>query len=183
MFTLLKSIPNLLGAKVEIKFLYFDPNESEIETTSYDQAIIENISPKTEVKRLDLMLSQCVIGVKRIPGVHHYGHVVMVEHLCVIEKGHSDVEWEPKPKLTPRQEILEHLRTLSKSQHQSQSDDDDDDWDVPLTPKQRLSARLKKDPTPDPSPSPPTERRFLQHLANLASARSKVVASTPATKS
>jgi hypothetical protein len=129
------------------------------------------------------MLSQCVIGAKCVPGVQHYGHVVMVEHLCVIEEGHSDVEWEPKPKLTPRQEILERLRTLSKSQHQSQTDDDDDDWDVPLTSRQRLSDRLKKDPTPDPSPSPPSERHFSQRLANLASARPKVVASTPATKS
>ncbi len=107
----------------------------------------------------------------------------MVEHLRVIEEGHSDVKWEAKPKLSPREQILERLRTLNKSQHQSQSDDDDDDWDVPLTPKQRLSAQLKKDPTPDPSPSPTMERRFSQRLANLASARPKVVVSTPATKS
>ncbi len=44
MFTLLKSTPNLLGAKVKIKFLYFDPNESEIESSVYDQAVIEKIS-------------------------------------------------------------------------------------------------------------------------------------------
>ncbi len=44
MFTLLKSTPKLIGAKVEIKFLYFDINESDIETTVYDQAVIERIS-------------------------------------------------------------------------------------------------------------------------------------------
>ncbi len=71
MFTLLKSIPKLLGAKVEIRLLYFDPNECETETASYDQAILEKISPKTEVKGLDLTLSQCVVGIKRIPGVQH----------------------------------------------------------------------------------------------------------------
>ncbi len=183
MLTLLKSTPKLLGAKGKIKFLYIDLNVDKTETASYDQAIIEKISIKSEIKALDFTLSQCVIGIKCVPGNHHYAHVLMVEHLCVIKEGHSDVEWEPKPKLTPRQEILERLRTLSKSQHQSQSDDDDDDWDVPPTPRQRLSAQLKRNPTPDPSPSPPTERHYSQHLANLASARPKVVASTPATKS
>ena len=44
MFTLLKLIPNLLGAKVKIKFLYFHQIESEIKTTSYDQAIIEKLN-------------------------------------------------------------------------------------------------------------------------------------------
>jgi hypothetical protein len=80
----------------------------------------------------------------------------MVEHLPVIKVGHSNVKWEPKRTKTPREKTLEHLRMLAKSQHPDQTDDDDDDWDVPsITPtKQRLSARLKKDPTPDPSPSP-----------------------------
>jgi hypothetical protein len=162
MFTLLKSTPKLLGAKVEIKFLYFDMNESEIETTVYDQAVIERISPRTEIKRFDITLSQCVIGAKRIPGVQHHSHVVAVERLRVIEEGHSDVDWEPKPTKTSRQELIERLKTLSKSQNQTPSDDDDDDdWEVPLTTptKQRLSALLRKDPTPDPSspPSPLTE--------------------------
>jgi hypothetical protein len=176
MFTLLKSIPNLLGAKVKIKFLYFDPIESKIETTSYDQAIIEKLSPNFEIKRLDLTLSHCLIGTKRVPGIQHYGNVVMVEHLRVIEEGHSDVEWEPKCTMTPREKILERLRLLAKakSQHPDQTDDDDDDWDVPSTTptRQRLSARLKKDHTPDPSPSPspPPEQRYSQCLANLASA-------------
>jgi hypothetical protein len=175
MFTLLKLIPNLLGAKVEIKFLYFDPIKSEIETTSYDQAIIEKLSPNFKINRLDLMLSHCLIGIKRVPGIQHYGHVVMVEHLRVIEEGHSDVEWEPKCTMTPREKILECLRMLAKSQHPDQTNDDDDDWDVPSTTSTRqrlLSAWLKKDPTPDPSPppSPPPERRYSQHLANLASA-------------
>ncbi len=52
-----------------------------------------------------------------------------------------------------RQELIERLRTLSKSQKQNQSpsdDDDDDEWEIPTTSptKQRLSARLKKDPSP-----------------------------------
>jgi hypothetical protein len=98
----------------------------------------------------------------------------MVEHLRVIKEGHSNVEWEPKRTMTPREKTLERLRMLAKSQHPDQTDDDDDDWDVPSTTptKQRLSARLKKDPTPDPSPSPspPPERRYSQRLANLASA-------------
>jgi hypothetical protein len=46
----LKSTPQLLGAKVAIKLLYFDANEDKTVTASYDQAIIEKISPKTEVK-------------------------------------------------------------------------------------------------------------------------------------
>ena len=86
MFTLLKLIPNLLGAKVEIKFLYFDQIESEIKTTSYDQAIIEKLSPNFEIKRLDVTLSNCFIGIKRVPGIQYYGHVVMVEHLRVKKK-------------------------------------------------------------------------------------------------
>jgi hypothetical protein len=158
MFTLLKSTPKLLGAKVKIKFLYFDVNESKIETTVYDQAVIERISPRTEIKRFDITLSQCVTGAKRIPGVQHHSHVVAVERLYVIEEGHSDVNWEPEPPKTSRQELLECLRTLSKSQKQNQSpsdDDDDDDWEIPATTpmKQRLPARLK-DLTYDPSLSP-----------------------------
>ncbi len=109
MFTMLKSIPNLLGAIVKIKFLYFDTIAGDVETEFYDQAIIEKLSPKHDIKRLDLTLSHCLIGTKRVPGIHRYDHVVMVEHLHVIEEGHSNVEWEPKPKLTPREKILEHL--------------------------------------------------------------------------
>ena len=86
MFTLLKLIPNLLGAKVEIKFLYFDQIESEIKTTSNDQAIIEKLSPNFEIKRLDVTLSNCFIGNKCVPGIQYYGHVVMVEHLRVKKK-------------------------------------------------------------------------------------------------
>ena len=106
---MLKSIPNLLGAKVKIKFLYFDTIAGDDETKIYDQAIIENLVYKKEIKRLDLTLSNCFIGKKRVPGIHRYDHVVMVEHLHVIEEGHSDVKWEPKPKLTPREKILERL--------------------------------------------------------------------------
>jgi hypothetical protein len=187
MFTLLKSTPKLLGAKVEIKFLYFDINESEIETTVYDQAVIERISPRTEIKRFDITLSQCVIGAKRIPGVQHHSHVVAVKRLRVIEEGHSDVNWEPEPTKSSRQELLERLRTLSKSQNPSPSDDDDDDdWEIPTnTPtKQRLPARLK-DLTYDPSPppSPLTARRYSYRVAKLESARPKVVARTYATRS
>jgi len=185
MFTMLKLIPNLLGAKVEIKFLYFDPDESKIETTSYDQAIIEKLSPNIEIKRLYLTLSHCLIGIKRVPGIHRYAHVVMVEHLRVIKEGHSDIKWESKHTMTPREKILERLCTLAKSQYQNPTDDNDDDWDVTsTTPTQRrLSAQLKKDPTPDPSPSPPPEQCYSQRLANLSSAWPKVIASTPATKS
>jgi hypothetical protein len=96
MFTMLKSIPNLLGAKVEIKYLYFDQNEGDVETAFYDQAIVEKLSPKIEINRLVLTLSHCLKGIKRVPGIHHYGHVVMVKHLRVIKEGHSDVDWEPK---------------------------------------------------------------------------------------
>jgi hypothetical protein len=169
---MLKLIPNLLGAKVEIKFLYFDPDESKIETTSYDQAIIEKLSPNIEIKRLYLTLSHCLIGIKRVPGIHRYAHVVMVEHLRVIKEGHSDIKWESKHTMTPREKILERLCTLAKSQHQNPTDDNDDDWDVTsTTPTQRrLSAQLKKDPTPDPSPSPPPEQCYSQRLANLSSA-------------
>ena len=187
MFTLLKSTPKLIGAKVEIKFFYFNQIESEINTTSYDQAIIEKLSPNFEIKRLDLTLSNCFIGIKRVPGIQYYGHVVMVEHLRVVKVGHSNVKWEPKRTMTSREKTLKRLRMLAKSQHPDQTDDDDDDWDVPSTTptKQRLSARLKKDPTPDPSPSPspPPEQRYSQRLANLASARPKGIASTTAMKS
>jgi hypothetical protein len=192
MFTLLKSTPRLIGAKVEIKFLYFNTVESDIETTVYDQAVIEKISLRTEIKRIDITLSQCVIGVKRIPGVQHHSHVLAVERLRVIEEGHTDVNWEPEPtKTSTRQELIERLRTLSKSQKQNQSpsdDDDDDEWEIPTTSltKQRLSARLKKDPTPDPSsssPSPPTQRRYSYRVAQLENARPKVVAPTHATRS
>jgi hypothetical protein len=190
MFTLLKSTPKLLGAKVKIKFLYFDINKSEIRTTVYNQAVIERISPRTEIKRFDITLSQCVIGAKRIPGVQHHSHVVAVEGLRVIEEGHSDVNWEPEPTKTSRQELLEHLRTLSKSHKQNQSpsdEDDDDDWEIPAaTPmKQRLPARLE-DVTYDPSLSPPsplTERRYSYRVAQLESARPKVVAPTHTTRS
>jgi len=187
MFTLLKSIPNLLGAKVEIKFLYFDPIESKIETTSYDQAIIEKLSPNYEIKRLDITLSNCRIGIKCVPGIKHHCNVVMVEHIRVIEERHSDVEWEPKRKLTPREKLLERLNLLAKSRRQNQTDDDDDDnRDTPTrTPTQRklLTAPLEKDPTPDPSPSPLTERRYSYRLARLESARPKVIAPTLATRS
>ena len=191
MFTLLKSTPKLIGAKVEIKFLYFNTVESDIETTVYDQAVIEKISLRTEIKRIDITLSQCVIGIKRIPGVQYHSHVLAVERLRVIEEGHTDVNWEPEPtKTSTRQELIERLRTLSKSQKQNQSpsDDDDDDWEIPTTSqtKQRLSARLKKDPSPDPSsssPSPLTQRRYSYRVAQLESARPKVVAPTHATRS
>ena len=91
MFTLLKSTPKLIGAKVEIKFLYFNTVESDIETTVYDQAVIDKISLRTEIKRFDITLSQCVIGTKRIPGVQYHSHVLAVERLRVIEEGHTDV--------------------------------------------------------------------------------------------
>jgi len=97
----------------------------------------------------------------------------MIEHLHVIKEGHPHVKWEPKPKLTPRHEILERLCTLTESQNQCQSDND---CNKPPIPRHRLSSRLKKDPTPDPSPSPPTEQRYLQRLANLANNQPKVVA-------
>ncbi len=107
MFTLLKSTPKLIGAKVEIKFLYFNTVESDIETTVYDQAVIEKISLRTEIKRIDITLSQCVIGIKRIPGVQYHSHVLAVERLRVIEEGHTDVNWEPEPtKTSTRQELI-----------------------------------------------------------------------------
>jgi hypothetical protein len=183
MFTMLRSIPNLIGAKVEIKFLHFDAIIGDVETEIFDQAIIDNLIYRQEIKILDLTLSNCFIGKKRVPGVHRYDRVVTVEHLHILEEGHSNVEWEPKPILTPRQKILERLRILAKEKHQSNTDDDDDDWDVPSTfpTKQRLSARLKKDRTPDPSPcsSPPTEQHYPQRLANLSGTRPKVVTSIP----
>ena len=176
MFTLLKSTPKLIGAKVKIKFLYFDTIESDSETTVYDQAVIEKISLRTEIKRFDITLSQCVIGTKRIPGVQYHSHVLAVERLRVIEEGHTDVNWEPEPTKTSRQELIERLRTLSKSQDQSPSDDDDDDddWEIPtVSPtKQRLPARMK-DITYDPSLSPPsplTQRRYSYRVAQLEGA-------------
>ncbi len=185
MFTLLKSTPKLIGAKVEIKFLYFDINESDLETTVYDQAVIERISLRTEIKRFDITLSQCVIGTKRIPGVQYHSHVVAVERLRVIEEGHSDVNWEPEPTKTSRQELIERLRILSKSQKQNQSpsDDDDDDWEIPSTnpTKQRLLAPPRRDPSPDPSLSPPstiTRQTYSYRVAQLEGARPKVVAPT-----
>ena len=87
--------------------------------------------------------------------------------------------------------IRDSLRTLSKSQKQNQSpsddDDDDDDWEIPTTSptKQRLPARMK-DITYDPSLSPPsplTQRRYSYRVAQLESARPKVVAPTHATRS
>ncbi len=53
MFKKLKSIPKLLGAKIKIKFLYTNQNVDKNETASYDQAVIENISLKPEIKELD----------------------------------------------------------------------------------------------------------------------------------
>jgi regulatory protein YycI of two-component signal transduction system YycFG len=44
MFAALKSMPKLLGAKVEIMFLYYDHNDDDNETVSYDQAVIERIN-------------------------------------------------------------------------------------------------------------------------------------------
>jgi len=38
MFSTLKSIPKLLGAKVEIKFLYYDQIDDDTKTISFDQA-------------------------------------------------------------------------------------------------------------------------------------------------
>ena len=75
--------------------------------TGTPQAIIEKLSPNFEIKRLDVTLSNCFIGIKRVPGIQYYGRVVMVEHLCVIEEGHSNVKWEPKRTMTPREKILE----------------------------------------------------------------------------
>ncbi len=50
MFTLLKSTPKLIGAKVEIKFLYFDTIESDIETTVRKQARITYFFQNSEAK-------------------------------------------------------------------------------------------------------------------------------------
>jgi hypothetical protein len=53
------------------------------------------------------------MGVKRIPGVHHYYQVLMVEHLLVINEGHLDVVWdqtpEPRPRLYPKPKQDLHL--------------------------------------------------------------------------
>jgi hypothetical protein len=91
----LKSIPKLFGGKDEIKFLYYDHNDDDNETISYDQAVIEKISIKSEI--VDFTLSNCVMGIKCVPGVHHYDDVLMVEHLQVIKEEHSDVVCEQKP--------------------------------------------------------------------------------------
>jgi hypothetical protein len=104
---MLRSIPNLIGAKVEIKFLHYDMILGDVETEIYDQAIIDNLIYKQEIKKLDLTLSNCFIGKKHVPGIHRYDSVVTVEHLHIIEEGHSNVQWETKPKLTPREKILE----------------------------------------------------------------------------
>ncbi len=64
MFTLLKSTPKLLGAKVEIKFLYFDINKSEIETAVYDQAVIENFV----LSKKDIQMSTGSLNQLRLPG-------------------------------------------------------------------------------------------------------------------
>jgi len=46
------------------------------------------------------------MGIKPVPGVQHYDHVLMVMHLYVIEEDHSDVVLEqtpaPKPRLYPK---------------------------------------------------------------------------------
>ncbi len=116
------------------KFRFVSVFRTYIETTVYDQAVIEKISLRTEIKRIDITLSQCVIGIKRIPGVQYHSHVLAVERLRVIEEGHTDVNWEPEPTKTSRQELIERLRTLSKSQKQNQSpSDDDNDWEIPTT--------------------------------------------------
>ncbi len=47
-FNILKSTPKLLGAKVEIKFLYYDKAENE--TVFYEQAVIEKILLKLKSK-------------------------------------------------------------------------------------------------------------------------------------
>ncbi len=47
-FNILKSTPKLLGAKVEIKILYYD--EAENETVFYEQAVIEKILQKLKSK-------------------------------------------------------------------------------------------------------------------------------------
>jgi hypothetical protein len=124
MFAALKSMPKLLGAKVEIKFVYYDHNDDDNETVSYDQAVIERISIKPEIPALDFTLSHCVMFVKRVPGIHHYDHVLMIEHLQVIKEGHSDVKWEPTPALRHKlyQElkldpIPDHLPSPPREQH------------------------------------------------------------------
>ena len=69
---------------------------------------ITKLSPMTKqyAEILDFMLSNCVMGIKPVPGVQHYDHVLMVMHLYVIEEDHSDVVWEqtpaPKPRLYPK---------------------------------------------------------------------------------
>lgn len=108
MFATLKSTPKLLGAKVKIKFLYYDQYDDDNETLSYEQAVIDKISIKPEIKALDFTLSHCVVGIKRVPGIHHYDHVLRIEHLRVIKEGHSDVKWEPTP--APRHRLYSKLK-------------------------------------------------------------------------
>jgi hypothetical protein len=71
MFAILKFKPKLLGAKVKIKFLYYDQYDDDNETLSYEQAVIDKISIKPEIKALDFTLSHCVVGIKRVRGIHH----------------------------------------------------------------------------------------------------------------
>ena len=108
MFATLKSTPKLLGAKVKIKFLYYDQYDDDNETVSYEQAVIYKISIKPEIEALDFTLSHCVVGIKRVPGIHHYDHVLRIEHLRVIKEGHSDVKWEPTP--APRHRLSSKLK-------------------------------------------------------------------------
>jgi hypothetical protein len=115
-FSTLKSIPKLFGAKVETKFLFYNHNDDDTDTISNDQAVIEQISAKVAI--LDFTLSYCVMGVKRIPGFHHYDQDLMLEHLLVINEGHSDVVWDqtpaPRPRLypKPRQDLNLILRKI-----------------------------------------------------------------------
>jgi len=97
MFAILKFKPKLLGAKVKIKFLYYNQYDDDNETLSYEQAVIDKISIKPEIKALDFTLFHCVVGIKRVWGIHHFDHVLRIEHLRVIKEGPSDVKWEPTP--------------------------------------------------------------------------------------
>ena len=108
MFATLKSTPKLLGAKVKIKFLYYDQYDDDNKIVSYEQAIIYKISIKPEIEALDFTLSHCVVGIKRVPGIHHYDHVLRIEHLRVIKEGPSDVKWEPTP--APRHRLYSKLK-------------------------------------------------------------------------
>jgi len=66
MFATLKSTPKLLGAKVKIKFLYYNQYDDDNKTVSYEQAVIYEISIKPEIEALDFTLSHCVVGIKRV---------------------------------------------------------------------------------------------------------------------